>query len=246
MFNTRSYEPEIMDDFALDGAIMQKTVQEIDFINQWLGGNAVTVEGVGMFYKKVKPDPVTGFIVADLGCGSGKMLRLLAKQARKQEISVRFCGIDANNFIISTARLYTSQFPEITYENLNVFSEEFASQSYDIITATLFCHHFTDEELIRLLLQLKNQAKSGIVINDLHRHWFAYYSITWLTRLFSKSYLVKNDARLSVLRAFRRQELEHLLQKAGLTRYTLRWRWAFRWQLIIDTAPVIDPPAANF
>ena len=45
--------------------------------------------------------------------------------------------------------------------------------------------------------------------------------------------MVKNDAKLSVARGFRRQELKEILQAAGITNYTLKWRWAFRWELII-------------
>jgi hypothetical protein len=74
----------------------------------------------------------------------------------------------------------------------------------------------------------------GFFINDLHRHPLAYHSIRLLTRTFSKSYLVKNDAPLSVRRGFRRGEWQRLLHDAGITGYTCSWRWAFRWLI---TAP---------
>jgi hypothetical protein len=73
----------------------------------------------------------------------------------------------------------------------------------------------------------------GIVVNDLHRHWLAYHAIKILTRLFSKSAMVKYDAPLSVLRGFTRGELADILKKAGIVQYTLKWKWAFRWQIII-------------
>jgi hypothetical protein len=82
-------------------------------------------------------------------------------------------------------------------------------------------------------MQLKHQAQLAIIINDIHRHPLAYYSIKWLTYFFSRSYLVKNDAPLSVLRAFRRSELKNLFKAAGFLRYQLRWQWAFRWQAIL-------------
>jgi hypothetical protein len=81
--------------------------------------------------------------------------------------------------------------------------------------------------------QLYRQANQAVIINDLHRHPLAYYSIKWITRLFSGSYLVKNDAPLSVLRAFRKPELEEILDKCNIKKYALRWQWAFRWQLIM-------------
>ncbi|MDQ2657524.1 MAG: SAM-dependent methyltransferase, partial [Bacteroidota bacterium] len=69
----------------------------------------------------------------------------------------------------------------------------------------------------------------------IHRHWLAYYSIKWLTRMFSKSAMVRHDAPLSVHRAFRKSELEEILRRAGLVDYKIKWRWAFRWQVIVRT-----------
>jgi hypothetical protein len=84
--------------------------------------------------------------------------------------------------------------------------------------------------------QLHRQAGIAVIINDLHRHWLAYHSIKLLTRFFSDSYLVKNDAPLSVWRAFQRNELKRLVEEAGIDRYSLRWMWAFRWQLLLKKA----------
>jgi hypothetical protein len=56
----------------------------------------------------------------------------------------------------------------------------------------------------------------------------AYYSIKWLTRLFSKSYLVKNDAPISVERGFIKKEWENLCGLAGIKPVSIQWQWAFR------------------
>lgn len=96
-----------------------------------------------------------------------------------------------------------------------------------------FCHHFEDDVLIDFLKQLRKQTRVAIIINDIHRHWFAYYSIKYLTGLFSKSYMVKYDAQLSVLRAFKKNELQLLIRKAGFDRFNIRWKWAFRFQVIL-------------
>jgi hypothetical protein len=87
--------------------------------------------------------------------------------------------------------------------------------------------------LVLLLKAMKEKARLGIVINDLHRHRLAYYSIKWLTTLFSRSSMVKNDAPLSVLRSFSKADWERILDGAGIERYRIRWFWAFRWQVIV-------------
>jgi len=84
-----------------------------------------------------------------------------------------------------------------------------------------------------MLRWMMNNCTTGIFINDLHRHSLAYHSIHFLTKIFSDSYLVKNDAPLSVLRGFTKKDWELILQKAGFNSYSLKWKWAFRWLLII-------------
>ncbi len=96
----------------------------------------------------------------------------------------------------------------------------------------MFCHHLKDDELIELFTCIKQYAKIGFVINDLHRHWFAYYSIKFLTRLLNGSSLVRNDAPLSVLRGFKNSELKKILQKAEVKNVDLKWMWAFRYLII--------------
>jgi hypothetical protein len=79
-----------------------------------------------------------------------------------------------------------------------------------------------------MLKWLNKNSASGFFINDLHRHWLAFYLIKYITKFFSRSYLVKNDASLSVARSFRKKDWENLFKQAGLKNYTIEWRWAFR------------------
>jgi hypothetical protein len=103
----------------------------------------------------------------------------------------------------------------------------------DIITCTLFTHHFTDEELLKLFSSFLKKARLGIVINDLHRHRLAYFSIKALTRLFSKSPMVQNDGPLSVLRSFSKKDFISVLAQAGIKNSQIKWFWAFRWQVVV-------------
>ncbi|MDN5201755.1 methyltransferase domain-containing protein [Fulvivirgaceae bacterium BMA10] len=230
MFAERSNQKEIMDDLTYVGEVVIQTLKELKIINKWLGGNKVTIKGFSKLLQNKKHQTLS---VADLGCGGGDMLQEIAKWGRKKKYSFQLTGIDANEFIVQYARENTSRFKEIDFQSLNIFSNEFRNQQFDIITCTLFMHHFNNQELITMLRQLKDQAHKGIVINDLHRHWFAYYSIKWITQSFSKSSMVKNDAPISVLRGFRKADWLGILQKAGIKHYTITWKWAFRWMIVI-------------
>jgi hypothetical protein len=86
---------------------------------------------------------------------------------------------------------------------------------------------------VDMLRWMKNNTIKGFFINDLQRHPFAYHSIKILTKIFSRSYLVKNDGPISVLRGFRKNEWMQLIEKAGITKYSIYWRWAFRYLVVV-------------
>ena len=222
-----------MDDLACEGEVVHQTLRELDFINLWLGGNAVTLRGLHRLLSKGTAADIS---VADMGCGSGDMLRRLSRWGQARGYQFKLCGVDANPNIVAFARQHSDQFPQIRYQTANVLDPDFGQQQFDVIIATLFVHHFPQPTLVALLQQWKKQARLGIVINDLHRHMLAYHSIRWLTRLFSRSRMVQFDAPLSVRRGFLQSELKQALQDAGIEKYELRWRWAFRWELVIWTA----------
>ena len=227
----RSGEVEIMDDLNGQGAVVEQTLKELDIINNRLGGNKISLNALSELVRGRKSEALK---VADLGCGSGDMLNLLSQWALHNNYHFELTGIDANRFIVDYARQALKGIRNVTFKVENILSREFTRQKFDIIHCCLFLHHFTDAELINLLDNFKKQSSLGIIINDLHRHWLAYYSIKLLTYLFSRSTMVKFDGPLSVARAFRKNELIELLEKAGIKNYQINWRWAFRWQVIID------------
>lgn len=252
-FANRSDKPEIMDDLNYAGGMMDQTLRELEIINRWLGGNAVTLSAIGRLLRMAPVDRDEGATVpsdprnlqgsaargtgrhleiADLGCGRGDMLRHIFQWAHRRGLNVSLTGIDANPYIIDSAQRNLKDLP-VDLKSINIFSGSFKAMTFDVVIGTLFYHHFTDAELVTFFSHLRERCRIGFIINDIHRHPLAYHSIRLLTQMFSRSDMVKYDAPLSVLRAFTRKELEDILDRAGCTRYSVRWRWAFRWQICV-------------
>jgi len=229
----RSVDEELMDDLKCQGEVVDQTLRELDTINRWLGGNRVTISGLQSLLDDVNKGRTLR--IADIGCGSGEMTALIAKWALNSGRKVETIGIDANPHIIDFAIRNTERLPGLSFKVMNVLDKEFEQQKFDAVVATLFMHHFTSDQLIGLFRRLREQTKLGFVVNDIHRHAIAFHSIRMLTSLLSKSTMVKFDAPLSVRRAFTRPELEAILAKAAIENYSLKWRWAFRWQVVIRT-----------
>ena len=221
----RSLKKEFLDEDDIPFEDIRTNMQELNTINTWLGGHAITRSG----FKKLLANK-KAVHVCEIGCGDGNNLYQLYKWCKRHKITFRCTGIDIKPECIETAK------KDYAIENADWIVQDYKTVSFesrpDIIFSSLFCHHFTEGELIHQLQWMQRNAAVGFFINDLQRHWFAYHSIKVITQIFSSSYLVKNDAPLSVARGFHQQEWQQLFSKAGIKDYTIEWRWAFRYLII--------------
>jgi 2-polyprenyl-3-methyl-5-hydroxy-6-metoxy-1,4-benzoquinol methylase len=227
----RTDKPEIMDDFALEGEILSKALDKIAKINQLLGGNRLTLQGVKDL---LNPIVTTGEItIVDVGCGNGDMLRTLAEYALKHHLKFKLIGIDANNFTINHARKLSLEYPNISYRCENIFDKVFSELKYDIVICTLTLHHFKDDEIISLMKRFYTNATIGIVINDLQRSCIAYRLFQALCFVFQLNHMSREDGLTSILRGFKKEELVRFSEELNFSNYTIQWKWAFRYQWII-------------
>lgn len=226
-FTCRSTQDELMDDFSLGSEVIDPIMDELEVINKRLGGHRVFYDA----FKKIGLH--SGMSISDWGCGGGDSLREIARWARDKQLIFSFNGIDATASAVDYARKHSASYPEISFTLADVLSDRIGPEQFDVVISSLFTHHFKEADWIRLVRRMYSCATRAVIINDLHRHWFAYHAIGVLTRLLSRSELVKHDSKVSVLRGFRRQELVLMLEKAGITKYSIQWKWAFRWQVIL-------------
>ena len=224
--STRSAKKELLDNEHIPFADIRQNMKELNTVNRYLGGHQITISGI----KKLMPKPTTGkpVTICEIGCGGGDNLNAIEAYYRKKNIPLSFIGIDIKPQCISFAK---EQYPLLHAEWITSDYKKvvFHDNKPDIIFSSLFCHHFTDEELKDMLLWMNRNASKGFLINDLHRHPLAYYSIKWITRLFSRSYLVKNDAPLSVARGFIKKEWRKIFDAVGIRHVSIHWKWAFRY-----------------
>ena len=222
----RAEKKELLDSDNIPFADIKQNMKELNTVNTLLGGHAITIEGI----RKISSGISGHVTICEIGCGGGDNLSAIAKWCRKKNIDADLIGIDIKRECIEYAQM---QYPDLNTEWLvNDYARVVFRTRPSIVFSSLFCHHFRDDEMVAMLQWMQDNSSKGFFINDLHRHPAAYYSIKWITGLFSRSYLVKNDAPLSVARSFKRKEWEALLQKAGIRNYSIQWKWAFRYLVI--------------
>jgi len=226
----RSYQLELLDQAEIPFADILLNMQELNTINTLLGGHTITVNG----FKKLLGDRKK-ISVCEIGCGGGDNLLAILKYCKKNKVHVKLIGVDLKQECIDVA---TNN--PLLKENTLFISSDYSLVQFqekpDIIFSSLFCHHFNEEQLVSQLQWMQSNALVGFFINDLQRHWLAHISIKILTQLFSKSYLVINDAPLSVLRGFIKSEWTTIFKKALIEQFNIHWKWAFRYLIIYKHA----------
>ncbi|MFZ1451996.1 MAG: methyltransferase domain-containing protein [Ferruginibacter sp.] len=226
----RSTQQEEMDDLSMEGDLLQHTLDQLVLINQRLGGNKATIDGLHTLVKAQPKD--VAISIVDLGCGSGDILRAVADYGRKNSFTFNLTGIDANAYTVNYARKLSINYPEISYIKMDVQEAAFSGIPFDMVITTLFLHHFTDQEIESLLIPIVKKARIGVVINDLHRSKTAYFLFK-VVSIFIKNPMIKNDGAISVLRGFKKNELINISKKLNNTVSSIQWRWAFRYQWVI-------------
>jgi SAM-dependent methyltransferase len=230
-FKYRSEAKEMLDETNIRQDLLFKNLRELDILNRTTGGHAITLNGI----KQLVTDHSKIYHIVDLGCGSGDSLRAIADWARERNFNVQLIGVDMNADVIEYLKNHCLAYPEIS--GITADYQQFLDRnsSVDIVHCSLFCHHLNDEELIRLFTYFNEKVTTGFVINDLQRNWLAYYSAWFFTRLLNGTALAKNDGPISVLRAFKANELKHLLEKAKIRNYNIQKKPLFRLLIIGKT-----------
>ncbi|MGH9559173.1 MAG: methyltransferase domain-containing protein [Bryobacteraceae bacterium] len=162
--------------------------------------------------------------------GHGTLRKLLAEVAPKdQKFSLLDVGA-ASGDMGDCVRLWYPQSRMVSLDRLpshladgsgervagDAFELPFAPRSFDFVFCSLFLHHFTNDEIVRLLAGFGQIARRAVVVIDLHRHPVPYYFLPWTRWLFHWDPVTVHDGRISVEAAFRPRELELLALQAGL------------------------------
>ncbi|MBP9121291.1 MAG: methyltransferase domain-containing protein [Ignavibacterium sp.] len=213
------YETELMDDFSIRDSRIDDALKELKIINNYLGGVSTTVSALKYFTR----DKLLSIKIIDVGSGSSDNL-IIAKNTYP---NLQILSVDKN---ISVLNYSKNSLQKI---NSDAYHLPFKDECCDIVHIALFLHHFNEDQIEKLLNEFLRICKKGIIINDLQRSLLALAGIKLLTVLFSKSILVKNDAPVSVKRSFNKSEIINFLRKSGISNYIIKYKWAFRWMVVI-------------
>lgn len=221
----RTLQTEWMDDFEVQGAELDATLNDISKINRWLGGNQWTSKALFQLWKEDANSPKQ---LCDVGCGNGDYLAYLAKKCMQMGIPYAFTGVDANPHTIAIAKERHKNIPNLHFECRDIFDAHLPWHNIDYLCCNLTLHHFENEKVEQLLTLWSKKIRKGFVINDLHRSNIAIPLFKAVAFVFHLHPLSVSDGLTSIQKGFRKNELESWMKHVSHAKYNIKWRWAFR------------------
>ncbi len=202
--------PEILDTLPYERA--RASLGDLVRINRRWGGYSTLRHLLAGVVRPAEP-----FSLLDVGAASGDMGALVKKWYPQSRVT----SLDR-----VASHLKGCDTPRVVADAFNL---PFACAGFDIVFCSLFLHHFTNREIVRLLGAFGTIARRAVLVIDLERNPIAYYFLPWTRWLLGWDAVTVNDGPISVEAAFRPRELEQLARAAGLVDPRARlYRSAFR------------------
>ncbi|MGQ0558115.1 MAG: methyltransferase domain-containing protein [Sphingosinicella sp.] len=208
MLKERARQDEQMDDPALAPAVYARVLADLARVNRWTLAARPTLAFLARAARGLP-----AFRVLDVGFGHGDMLRRIAGWARRRGVTVDLVGVDRNVNSVTAAQAATPAALTIDWRGGDYRA---VPGPFDFVISSLVAHHMSDDELHTFLRFMEQHTTRGWLINDLHRHAFAWLFFPLLARLLGVHRIVREDGRLSIARAFRVPEWHAILNDAGV------------------------------
>lgn len=224
-FRRRSYELENIDKGTFTPQEYEGCLVELRRVNRWFGDARAVRRSL---FPLVERDQLQEFSLLDVGAGSGELLRVVARRARREGKRARLVGLELNDRSARSIREQSRAFAEIDALRGDALRLPFATDAFDYVMCSLFTHHFRDESVVAVLGEMARVARRRVFVIDLHRHPVAYLFYATAARLVLHNRLIREDGALSILRSFIPAELCHLAARARLVDAKVERRFPYR------------------
>jgi SAM-dependent methyltransferase len=232
----RSDAQEILDREGNQPEDLRGALRDIRWVNRLLGGRRAILLALRPLL--LEAGPGRHLELLDVGTGDADLPVAMIRQARALGRDLAVTAIERDPATAAIALARVRGVSEIRVVRADATRLPFADRAFDLVTASLFLHHFRDGELQRLLGRLRALCTRAVIVNDLRRDRLACLSIRWLSRATLRHPMFVHDAPLSVLRGFTAAELLGAARAAGAPRASVRRRYLYR---LVLTVPAHDP-----
>jgi SAM-dependent methyltransferase len=228
MLEVRTIADEMMDADDLAPATYARVLTDLAKVNTITMARRPTLDFLDRVLRRRGSGPLK---ILDVGFGDGDMLRAIHRWGKRRKVALTLVGIDLNPKSAAIAEAATPDDMTIDYRTGDYAA--LAGEGFDLIISSIVAHHMNDQELQTFLRFMDSNANFGWLINDLHRHGFAYLGYPLLAALMRWHPIVRHDGRLSIARSYRPSEWPPILKAAGIHATRIFRQFPFR--LCVET-----------
>ena len=222
----RSTATELLDEPALDATELAANLRDIRRVNRFFGGTStVLAHFPGLVAGIPRGQTIS---VLDLATGSADIPLALQRWAAANGRSLAITASDVSPEILAQAAAHIGDRQTIRLKPLDARDVREPDASFDVVVCSLALHHFTPEDVVRVLREMRRLCRVGLIVNDLCRSRLGYLAAWVAAHGTTRNRLTRHDAPLSVLRAYSLAELRDLLNRAGITGASARSHAWFR------------------
>jgi SAM-dependent methyltransferase len=230
----RRNDPELLDRPDNPAPVLERAMRDLGAVNRCLGGRRALLRGVRPFLRAhVTAAPLH---LLDVGTGGADLPLSLIDEAKRLGRELIVTAVDRDPRTASIADGLTRHEPRVRVVCADAWRPPFPPGSFDLVTASMFLHHFEHGEIVRLLTVFRRLARRAVVINDLRRHRVPWAFIGLAARVARRQEMFVHDAPLSVLRGFTPRELRRAACDCGAGGARPERLWPFRLLLVLPGA----------
>jgi SAM-dependent methyltransferase len=200
---------ELLDDPSLPPDDMVRSLKDLEYVNRRWGASRALAR---YLIARMRESGGSSFTLLDVGAGSGVTSSVLAERIARSGFHVRVVAVDLQWRHLATGRYRT--FNGTRGLAADAFRLPLRACAADWVVSTLFFHHFSPDENVRLLKEFARVALRGFVLLDLRRHLFPLLFVTLAGRIAFQSHASVHDGPASVRQAYTRAEAETITREA--------------------------------
>jgi len=175
--------------------------------------------------------------VLDVATGSGDVLVSLNHRMRRSGVTGQMVGLDISATAIEECRRNAERDgADVLFEQRDVLHEPLSATSlgaggFDVVMCSLFIHHLSREQAVRLLARMREAATRLVIVCDLLRCRAGLLASYAACFALTTSHVVRTDGPRSVRAAFTLPEAARIADDGGMPDATIKRCWPWRWCL---------------
>ena len=235
---------ELLDGPLDDRSAVAANLRDLRRVNRLLGGVDLSWRALAALVgdppaeRASDGSPIT---LLDVGTGGADIPVALVGRARRAGRPLAVTAIDSRPEILTEALATSPGLAQEPAVHLSVGDGRALAQpdrSFDVVHSSMVIHHLEPDEAVAFLREMARVAARGVIVNDLVRGRLNWIGAWLISHLLTRSRYTRNDAPLSVRRAYTVAELGELMTAAGLVPVArFRGPFAHRWAIAAIAGP---------